>query len=220
VVLNAWLEEFKKQKQYTYLYNKYFKNPKSARIYESEFYSRNSGKISVYDEVIKKYSQNIGWDWRLIASLIYQESKFHPEVRSWAGAYGLMQLMPETAAQFGVDSLAGPEQQIEAGIRFLKYIDKQLEEVIEDPEERVKFILASYNVGIGHVLDARRLADKYGKDSNKWFANVDTFLLQKSEPKFYRDPVVYYGYCRGTEPVNFVSEILQRYDHYKNFTEQ
>ncbi len=89
-------------------------------------------------------------------------------------------------------------------------------EKVTDYDERKKFVLAAYNVGLGHVLDARRLAEKYDRDPNIWTNNVDTFLLQKSDPMFYRDSVVKYGYCRGTEPYNFVIEILDRYEHYNN----
>jgi membrane-bound lytic murein transglycosylase F len=89
---------------------------------------------------------------------------------------------------------------------------------IEDADERIKFVLASYNVGIGHVLDAMSLADKYGKDPKIWENNVDYYLLHKSEPKYYNDPVVKFGYCRGEEPYHYVTEILERYEHYMNAT--
>lgn len=216
LVLNEWMQEFIHSQDFKMLYNKYFRNRKSIDIMESEFFSVKGGKISVYDDHIKKFSRSINWDWRMVASLIYQESRFHPEIQAWSGAFGLMQLMPETAAYFGVDTLSPPEKQIEAGIRYLKYLDDQLAGLVRDDEERKKFILAAYNVGVGHVLDARRLADKHGKNANAWFGNVDTFLLVKSEPSYYRDSVVYYGYCRGEEPVRFVSEIMERYELYRS----
>jgi len=214
--INEWMVKFRKTRSYALLYDKYFENPRSVNIVQSEFYSKKGGKISHYDEIIKKLSQQNEMDWRLLASLIYQESKFHPEVVSWAGAFGIMQLMPETAGEYGVDSLSSVADQIEAGIKYIKLIDKQLPEEIVEREERIKFILASYNVGIGHVLDARRLAEKYGKDPNAWTNSVDYFILNKSNSKYYTDKVVYYGYCRGSEPYNFVREILDRYEHYKN----
>ena len=177
----------------------------------------NSGKVSRYDEYIKKYSEEIGWDWRLLASLIYQESRFSPEVKSWAGAYGLMQLMPITAKRFGVNAKSTPEKQIEAGVEFIKWLDKRFEKQgIKDRNERTKFVLASYNVGLGHILDAQRLAKKNGKNPNVWENNVDEYVLKKSNPKFYKDPVVKYGYCRGSETYTYVYEILDRYEHYKN----
>jgi membrane-bound lytic murein transglycosylase F len=214
--INFWLKDFKKTRTSAYIYNKYFRNSRSLYYAQSEYFSVTGGKISPYDRLIKKYSKLIDWDWRLLASLIYQESRFHPEARSWAGAFGLMQLMPHTAQKYGVDTLSPPEEQIKAGVNFIKLLDKQFKEKIEDKEERTKFVLASYNAGIAHVYDARRLAEKYNKDPNLWNENVDYYLLNKSKPEYYQDSVVKYGYCRGSEPYNFVYDILERYHHYQN----
>lgn len=215
--IDNWLKEFKKSAEYSVIYNKYFKNSRSVRIVESDYYAINSGKVSGYDEYIKKYSQDINWDWRLLASLIYQESRFTPNIKSWAGAYGLMQLMPTTARRFGVTKNSSPEKQIKAGVEFIKWLDKRFEKRgITDEQEKIRFILASYNVGLGHILDARRLAEKEGKDPDKWENNVDEYILKKSNPKYYKDPVVKYGYCRGSETYNYVNDILDRYEHYKN----
>jgi membrane-bound lytic murein transglycosylase F len=148
--------------------------------------------------------------------LVYQESQFHPDVKSWAGAYGLMQMMPATAALFGIDSTSTDREQLEAGILYIKVLDRELPNEIKDPDERIKFILASYNVGIAHVLDARRLATKNGKDPNIWTDNVDYFILNKSNPEYYKDTVVKFGYARGEEAYNFVNEVLDRFEHYKN----
>ena len=214
--INRWLDDFQKTVVSVYIYDKYFRNTRTINFAKSEYNSLSGSKISPYDAVIKEYSKMIEWDWRLLASLIYQESRFYPEARSWAGAFGLMQLMPHTAEKYGIDSLSTPEEQIRAGVQFIKLLDKQLEGKIEDKEERTKFVLASYNAGIAHVYDARRLAEKYNKDPNRWEENVDYYLLNKSKPKYYNDSVVKYGYCRGTEPYNFVYDILDRYEHYRN----
>jgi membrane-bound lytic murein transglycosylase F len=216
VEINTWLTTFKKTRKYKYLHRKYFENPKSVYMVQSEFYSAESGKISIFDDAIKKYSKEIDWDWRLLASLIYQESHFDPSAISWAGAKGLMQLMPATARKYGIDSLSSPEEHIYAGVKFIKWLNKQVPRDVKGKEERIKFILASYNAGIAHVLDARRLAKKYNRNPSIWDNNVDTFLLLKSNPKYFKDPVVKHGYCRGSEPYKFVTEIMQRYEHYKN----
>ena len=214
--MNYWLDDFKQTRTSAYLYNKYFRNSRSINYARSEYHSISGGKISPYDKLIKKYSELIDWDWRLLASLIYQESRFYPDARSWVGAFGLMQLMPHTAQKYGVDSLSPPEDQIKAGVKFIKLLDKQFLNKIEDKEERTKFVLASYNAGIAHVYDARRLAEKYDKDPNRWNENVDFYLLNKSKPEYYQDSVVKYGYCRGSETYNFVYDILERYHHYQN----
>lgn len=217
LAINDWLRSFKNSADYNQLYNKYFYNIRAINLVESEHYTINSGQISEYDELIKTYNDIVGWDWRLIASLIYQESRFKPNVRSWAGAFGLMQLMPSTARRFGASRRSSPEKNIQAGIKFLKWLDTRfLNRGIDDDEERIKFILGAYNVGLGHILDARRLTEKYGKDPDLWDDNVEDYILKKSNPKYYNDEVVYYGYARGYETYNYVNQILERYEQYKN----
>lgn len=218
--INTWLEGFSGTIESQLLYAKYFRNPRSARFIRSDYFALTSGRISPYDDLIKKYSEEIGWDWRLLASLIYQESRFYPEAESWAGAAGLMQLMPSTAERFGVNMISDPEQNIAAGVKFIKWLDDILSDRLMDESERLKFILASYNVGLGHVLDARALARKNNKDPDVWTGSVDYFLLNKSNPEYYLDPVVRHGYCRGEEPYKYVTEILERYDHYRNIVQK
>ncbi len=214
--IDSWLKEFRNTRQYADIYNKYFNNPRSVFIAKSELHSLGGGRISDFDEYFKRYADIVGWDWRLIASLSYQESRFNPSAVSWAGAFGIMQLMPGTADMLNVDENSNVQEHISAGIRYLRWLDERLSEEIMDEQQRTKFVLASYNAGLGHVLDARRLAEKYGKDPNVWRGSVDYFLLNKSNPKYYLDPVVRHGYARGSEPYHYVSEIMERYRHYKN----
>ncbi|MBK3518298.1 MltF family protein [Carboxylicivirga marina] len=215
-VVDNWLINFKKTNQYKRIYRKYFINKRSTHLVNSSFHSIKGGRVSAYDAIIKEESEKYNFDWRLIAALIYQESRFLPEVESWAGAIGLMQLMPQTAESFGVEKITSPQQNIQGGLKFLIWLDKRFRDRISDPEERLKFVLASYNVGPGHVEDAMRLAKKNNKNPNIWEDNVDYYLLNKSKPSFYNDPVVKYGYCRGEEPFHYVTDILERYTHYKN----
>jgi membrane-bound lytic murein transglycosylase F len=217
--LNNWLTGFTQSPKYKRLYSRYFESNKSQEIVESDFYAINTGKISPYDEYIRQYSEKLGWDWRLTASLIYQESKFKNNLTSWAGAWGLMQLMPATAKRFGVDTISSPRDQIRAGTEFITWLDKLFSDV-KDRDERIKFILAAYNIGPGHIIDARNLAKKTGADPNKWDNNVARCLLAKADPKYYNDPVVKFGFCRGTETFNYVTEVLERYEHYKNIVIQ
>lgn len=213
-IVNEWLTSFYKSPKAKALAYKYLEAPRVQFVAQSPFNTRSKSRLSDYDESFKKFAKAIDWDWRLLAALAYQESKFDPAAQSWAGAQGIMQLMPETASIYGVDSLSSPQEHIRAGALYIKWLEDQWKDKIPDKEERRKFVMASYNVGIGHVLDARRLAAKYNRDPNRW-EDVAYYLKNKANPRFYNDNVVYYGYCRGDEPVNFVNEILERYKHYR-----
>jgi membrane-bound lytic murein transglycosylase F len=219
--ISSWLSEFNKSLKSRLLYNKYFKNVRSKRIVNSLYNSYSGGQLSPYDTEIKAAANIIGWDWRLLASLVYQESEFKPNVQSWVGAYGLMQLMPSVLKKYGLDSTSvDPAIQLNAGVKHLIYIQKQLPQEITDSIEQIKFLLASYNCGLGHVLDARRLADKYEKSPNIWTNSVDSCILNLSEKEYYHDSVVYYGYVRGKETFNFVEEIIGRYKIYSTLIKE
>ena len=187
---------------------------------KSEYYSYTGGELSPYDKIIKAAARRIGWDWRMLASVIYQESGFKPHVQSWVGAYGLMQLMPETMKAYGITRKSDEKAQINAGVRLLKSFENQLPETISDSVEKIKFVLASYNGGLAHILDARRLAMKYGKNPDLWTNNVDYFVLHLSEKKYYHDSVVRNGYMRGWETYKFVKEIFSRYESYKTLIDK
>lgn len=183
--------------------------------------SLKDGRISYYDDLFRKYASQINWDWRLLAALVYTESNFNPSAVSWAGARGLMQLMPSTARAFGVPAgmESDPEQSIKGGVRYIADLQKIFSK-IEDKKERIMFVLASYNAGIGHVFDAMALADKYGKDKYVWNGNVAVYMLLKNREEYYKDPVCKNGYFRGTETYNFVRDVLARADMYiKNIKE-
>jgi membrane-bound lytic murein transglycosylase F len=214
--INIWLIEFQKSKKYRRIYQRYFKSSRIEEMMQSEYFTVKSGKISDYDDLFKEKAKLIDWDWRLLSALISQESNFDPKAQSWVGAFGLMQLMPETGYRYDVDSLSSPIENVDAGVRHLKYLKGKLNEILVDKTDELKFLLASYNVGIGHVLDARRLAEKNGKNPDQWKGSVDYYLLNKSKPEFFNDPVVKYGYCRGAEPYQYVIKILERYNNYQN----
>jgi membrane-bound lytic murein transglycosylase F len=216
--LNSWITGFKTTREYARLENKYFSGARPASIASSEYFAtNNAGKVSPYDDIIKCYSDSIGWDWRLVAALIYQESRFNPSVTSPRGAYGLMQVMPETGLHFGYDVTRSVDNNIRAGVSYIRMLDRIFSEWVSDPDERVKFILASYNAGHGHVIDAIRLAEKNGLDPGRWDNNVSLFLERKADPAFYDDPVVRNGRLRQGVAVNeYVADILKRYEHYRN----
>lgn len=215
--MNNWLKVFNRSAESKAIFVKYFQSLRLKNVLQKNDEINGSGhRLSIYDQVIKDVANEIGWDWRLLASLVYQESTFKPDAENWTGAYGLMQLMPSVMQQFGIDANSSPAEQIRVGGKYIQYLDRLIPESVTDPFERAKFVIAAYNTGVGHVLDARRLAEKYDKNPNIWTDNVDYFARNKSKPSFYNDPVVYYGYARGEETYTFVSEIIERYENYKN----
>ena len=214
--LDAWIAREKKSDEFYYIYNKYFENRRSFnRRIRSEFYSLAEGRISPYDSLIQTQAAALGWDWRLLASQVYQESRFDANATAWTGARGLMQLMPSTAEELGVSDPSQPEQSLEGGVRYLHQLRGAFEE-IPDSLQQIKFTLAAYNCGLGHVQDARRLAATRGLDPDRWDQNVDQMILALSYPKNYYNEVVQYGYLRGVEPYRYVKQIFERYAHYES----
>ena len=216
-IVNEWILKNRKKKQYNVIYNKYFKNKYSYKKRErSDYYSLKNNQISKYDNLIKAYAQKLNWDWRLLAALIFQESHFDPKANSWAGAKGLMQVMPSTAEELKIKDLSDPRESIRGGTTYLKQMYNQFES-ITDSITRIKFAMAAYNCGLGHVMDAQRLAKENKLNPSEWESNVDKMLLALRFPANFRKPFIKYGYVRGTEPVNYVNEIFQRYEQYQQF---
>ncbi len=142
---------------------------------------------------------------------MYQESRFDPKARSWAGAQGLLQVMPRMANQLGLTNLQDPAVGIHAGVKYLAWLRENFTGDIEQTEQ-TWFTLAAYNAGYGHVLDARRLAAELKLDPDRWFGNVEQAMLLLSKPKYYKR--TRYGYVPGGQPVIYVREIKQRYAAY------
>ena len=173
--------------------------------------AQHPGQLSPFDAQFKAHASRTGLDWRLLASQAYQESRFDPKAKSWAGALGLFQLMPATAAELKVTHLEDPEQSIRAGADYLFTLSGRVDKSV-DLQNRLRMALAAYNAGFGHLEDAQRLAAERGLDPHKWFGNVEQAFALLERPAFYQH--ARHGYCRATEPVNYVSQIQQRYESY------
>lgn len=173
--------------------------------------------ISDYDDIFRRYADIIGCDWRLLAAIAWEESRFNPNATSWAGAAGLMQIMPRTASRNGLSSaqIRNPERNIATGSKIFKALDNMFRKKVPDKEERLKFVLAAYNAGQGHIFDAISLADKHGMNPTIWNDNVRDALLMKARAEFYSDPVVKHGYFHGKETVTYVDKVFATYNHYK-----
>ena len=180
----------------------------------SPMLDKKGGVISHYDHLFQQYSQPIRWDWRLMAAQCYQESTFDPKAVSFAGAKGLMQIMPGTADLLGLprDQMYDPEQNIAAAAKYLGQLEGKWSD-IQNRSERTNFILASYNGGIHHIRDAMALAKRDGKNPHNW-REVSEYVLKLAQPKYYNDPIVKHGYMRGSETVDYVAKIRQRHQGY------
>lgn len=211
--LNDWytptlLAEVKKEEQYAF----------SARSVKRHVYApilnRSEGVISQYDHYFQTYAPMARWDWRLLAAQCYQESAFDPQARSWAGASGLMQIMPGTAKHLGLslDKINDPQANIEAAARYIRELNGSFND-ISNQNEKINFVLASYNGGQRHIRDAMALARKHGMNAHRW-SDVSRFVLLLSTPEYYNDPIVKYGYMRGSETVEYVQRIRQRWVQY------
>ena len=207
--LNGWIDNFE-QRNLNRILAKYVNK---GNVFAPE--KHTNGHLSPFDDMIKVAAKKIGWDWRLLASLIYQESRFKLDLESEKGAFGLMQLMPVVMERYNIGYDATVEEQLDAGAQLLHYLEKCLDDKVADSVERVKFVLAAYNSGLGHVYDAQRLASKYGKYPDVWDNNVDYFILNKSKKQYYNDTCCKAGYLRGTETYRFVEEVLDRYHQYQ-----
>lgn len=184
------------------------------RKVRAPYISKEKGILSIYDHHFKAAANAISWDWRLLAAICYQESGFDPLAESAVGAQGLMQLMPATAArmQLAPEKVFEPRENIAAGARYLKMLERNLND-IPSPTERLKFVLASYNGGLGHIRDAMTLAKKHRKNPQLW-DEVAPFVLHLSDPRYYRDPDVQYGYMIGEETYQYVYSIWERWRQY------
>lgn len=195
---------------YNVTFNKYFKSKRNIRKYVERRIEPGQ-PLSPYDEIVKPLAQEYGMDWRLLVSQMYQESRFDPDAKSFAGALGLMQVMPRTGKEMGYSNLTDPEQGIEAGVAYLNWLKDRFPGEMEF-QERIYFTLAAYNAGPGHVRDARRLARQLGLDPNRWFDHTEKAMLMLSQRKYHKN--ARFGYVRGSEPVHYVRQIRERYASY------
>jgi len=212
------INQYLKKEYHGLFYNitlkKYFKNSRTIRK-QAKLRTTHTGELSPYDTLVQRYAKQYGFDWRLVVSQMYQESRFDPQARSWAGAVGLMQVLPRTARSIGFQDVKPPEQGIHAGVKYLDWVRERF-----DPELPVKvrtwFALAAYNAGYGHVRDARRLARELGLNPDRWFGHVEKTIQLLAKRKYARQ--ARHGYCRGSEPVKYVREIKHRYEAYQQAT--
>ena len=206
--INDFFDKIRKEGTLVTTYEKYYANVEIFDYVDlKRYHQRIKTRLPKYEGTIREAASKYGFDWRLIAAVIYQESHFDPGARSFTGVEGIMQLTRETAGEMGVRDRSDPEQSIMGGVKYLDRLYKRLDNANE--HDRLLITLASYNVGHGHILDAQDIAIKKGLDPNSW-AVLKKILPLLRYPKYYKKSR--YGYCRGTEPVRYVKRILTYYD--------
>ncbi|BBM01636.1 transporter substrate-binding domain-containing protein [Microbulbifer sp. GL-2] len=208
--LNRFLKKHNRDLFFNVTYNKYFKERKRILRHQGQRL-RNTDVLSPFDPLVQKHTRNSDRDWRMVVAQMYQESQFNPKARSFAGAQGLMQVLPRTASQLGISNLYEPDNAIRAGVSYLDWLDQRFPQKLP-LEQKIYFTLAAYNAGHGHVRDARNLAQNLELDPDQWFGHVEEAMLLLSQPEYYRKSR--FGYVRGREPVNYVREIRDRYIGY------
>ncbi|GGC55805.1 membrane-bound lytic murein transglycosylase MltF [Marinobacter halophilus] len=172
-------------------------------------------RLPKYKSLFKGYASEVELDWRLLAAIGYQESHWRPNAVSPTGVRGLMMLTRNTASYIGINNRLDPEESIEGGARYFRMVHAKIPERIPEPD-RTWFALASYNVGFGHLEDARRLTQSGGKDPDRWM-DVKEFLPLLAQKEWYTK--TRFGYARGHEPVVYVQNIRRYYDVLTRITE-
>ena len=210
--VNAFFAKPKIDEVLPSLYARYFESPKRTRPEITEL--TDKGKISPFDDVVQRYAEKFDFDWRLLVAQMFQESNFNPKAKSWVGARGLMQVMPNTGKQVGETNLFDPETSVRAGVKYLDWLHRKFDDKGISPDNMMWFTLAAYNAGLGHVYDAQDLAEKKGWNRHVWFDNVEKAMLLLSDPKHYKQ--ARYGYARGQEPFDYVRKIEARFRSFVN----
>jgi membrane-bound lytic murein transglycosylase F len=210
--INRFFDKIKANGEFDRLYEKYYSGVDLFDyVNMRDFHRRLKTKLPRYRPIIETAARQHGFDWRLIAAQMYQESQFEERAQSHGGALGLMQLTPSTATSLGVKEIFDVEENIEAGVAHLKNLYKHF--AYARGRNRLYLALAAYNIGQGHILDAQNIARKKNLDPNQWSSLVQTLPLLR-----YRQYHQYalYGYCRGTEPIEYVKRIQIYYDVLKH----
>jgi membrane-bound lytic murein transglycosylase F len=199
-------------------------SPSLWKSYAPQWSQLSSGGVTIsqYDPVIRSVASDRGYDWRLISAIAFAESRFDHDVVSYAGAVGLMQVMPSVAKGFKVprNQMTDPLTNVRMGVGLLEQISNTLHFPRSISErDRLSIILAAYNCGPGRVLDARRLAAKYGENHNSWNV-VSKYLRLMSEPAYFQDEVVRTGVFNGNaQTLGYVRKVMRYYDSYCKIAE-
>lgn len=206
--INSWMEEEMKTKRFMNMRNRFYSLYDPFKRLAREV---RAPKLSPYDNLIRKHAAHLGWDWRLLAAIMYQESRFAINTHSSRGACGLMQVMPSTGAYYGFDDLLNPDNNIEAGCKHLNRLQKMFNNDEFLPDEKIRFTLAAYNAGEGRIADCRSLAKARNLDNTKW-EDVVKIIPEMRLDSILNEDSVKLGRFRGTETINYIEKITAIYE--------
>lgn len=205
---SEWLAEFRLRPDYRIFRQPFFDVYNPLKRVSADF-------ISPYDSLFRAYADTLGWDWKLLAALVYQESKFHIEVRSPRGAAGLMQLVPDSAESYGCSNPLDPEENIRAGVMMLRAIEKRYRRLAADPEELSKFTLAAYNAGTGRLKDCINYARHSGKDVSRW-ENIAAVIPEMQHDSIAALDTIKFGAFNGRETLSYVRRVRAFHERYRH----
>lgn len=210
--IDAWMGRKRTRDAQAVLLKRYFELSKATG--RAALLDFKEGVASPFDDMFRRHCRDTRWDWRLVAALGWTESMFDASVVSWAGARGMMQIMPSTAKAYGLtaDDVLDNDMSVATAVKILNDLDKSLASRVPDPDERARFVMAAYNSGLAHILDAIALAGKHGLNPQKWEGNVAPALMMKSKPEYYNDPVCKNGYFNGRQTIDHVSRVFAFYN--------
>lgn len=205
--VNEWIDRYTQSDGYHKLQNQFCRQNDPIKLAAKGV---RRATLSPYDDLLKQYASELGWDWRMLAAVVYQESKFSINSRSFRGATGLMQVMPQTGRTYNIDNLYDPENNLIAGTNHLKRLHGLYRDSGMTPEERIRFTLAAYNAGEGRIQDCRNFAKSKNYNHNSW-AEVAKVIPMMNEDSILTDENVKLGKFKGTETLAYVDNVMTLY---------
>jgi membrane-bound lytic murein transglycosylase F len=208
--LNAWLDDAREQEAHAHFVEAYaMPLPKSGPLRSRKRITTEGDSLSPFDPYFREHAEAMRWDWQLLAAMAFRESRFDSTVTSRMGAQGIMQIMPRTGARLGLDSSSVMADHIGAAVRYLNRLDTLWMRQIPDKDQRLRFVLASYNSGPGHIIDAQRIAERLGLDPQRWEHHVERAVLLLGRPRYFTQPGIKNGYVQGQQVFHYVRDVLE-----------
>ncbi len=214
--MNSWIDSKDEREARALIIRSYStKIPRSGPLQTRKPIPVVGDSISPYDAHFQAHAEAIAWDWELLAAMAFKESRFDSLAVSKVGAQGIMQIMPTTARELGLSPDDAVKDHVRAAAKYLARLDEMWKRAVPDKDQRLRFVLASYNAGPGHIIDAQRLAAKLGLDPKRWEHNVERAVLLKAKPRYFMMPEMKNGYCIGSQVFHYVRDIVAMYRQLK-----